>query len=64
MAEGKHPPPATAPDSGGLRVFPHELRAGDRVTVAGTDWEVAGTPSAYLKGKMLTVRLRKPGTRP
>jgi hypothetical protein len=48
-------------DSDGLRVFPHELRAGDRMTVGGTEWEVAATPSGYLKGKMVTVRLRKPG---
>jgi hypothetical protein len=31
------------------------------VTVGGTEWEVAGTPTGYLKGKMVTVKLRKPG---
>jgi hypothetical protein len=61
MAKEKRRPPATAPDTDGLRVFPHELRTGDRVNVGGTEWEVAGTPSGYLKGKMVTVRLRKPG---
>jgi hypothetical protein len=61
MARAKRPRPSTTADTDGLRVFPHELRAGDRVTVAGTAWEVAATPTGHLKGKMLTVRLRKPG---
>jgi hypothetical protein len=50
------PPPANE-----LRVFPHELRPGDRVTVNGQEWEVAAAPAVYLQGKMQTVRLRKPG---
>jgi hypothetical protein len=61
MAKEKRRPPAAAPDTDGLRVFPHELRAGDRVTVGGTEWEVAATPTGYLKGKMVIVKLRKPG---
>ena len=45
-----------------LRVFPFELRPGDRVTLAdGREWEVAALPSGYQKGKMVTVRLRKLG---
>jgi hypothetical protein len=47
-----------------LRVFPFELRPGDRVTLAdGCEWEVVALPSGYQKGKMATVRLRKPGSR-
>jgi hypothetical protein len=61
MGKAQRPQPPATSISDELRVFPHELRAGDRVTVAGTEWEVAATPTAYLKGKMLTVRLRKPG---
>jgi hypothetical protein len=61
MAKAKRPRPSTAADADGLRVFPHELGIGDRVTVGGTEWEVAATPTGYLKGKMVTVRLRKPG---
>jgi hypothetical protein len=49
-------------DTDGLRVFPHELRAGDRVRLAdGREWAVAGPPETYQGGKMVRVRLRKPG---
>jgi hypothetical protein len=61
MAKEKRPRPSTAADTDGLRVFPHELRAGDHVTVGGTEWEVVATPTGYLKGKMVIVKLRKPG---
>jgi hypothetical protein len=47
-----------------LRVFPHELRAGDRVTVGGTEWEVAATPSGYLKGRWSPSGSGSPGSRP
>ena len=61
MGKAKRPQPPATPISDGLRVFPHELRTGDRVSVGGTEWEVTATPSGYLKGKMVTVRLQKPG---
>jgi hypothetical protein len=51
MAKEKRPRPSTTADTDGLRVFPHEFRAGDRVTVGGTEWEVAATPSGYLKSR-------------
>jgi hypothetical protein len=51
---------ARAPDE--VRVFPFELRPGDRWTdPTGRDWEVTGRPSAYRQGKMIAVRLQKPG---
>jgi hypothetical protein len=54
--------PAPEAPSEELRVFPFELRPGDRVTLAdGREWEVAALPSGYQKGKMVTVRLRRLG---
>jgi hypothetical protein len=45
-----------------MRVFPFELRAGDRVVdPEGRDWEVTGRPAAYRQGKMVAVRLQKLG---
>jgi hypothetical protein len=53
-------PAATPADE--LRVFPFELRAGDPVTdPEGREWEVTGRPAAYRQGKMVAVRLQKPG---
>jgi hypothetical protein len=53
-------PGKTPPDE--LRVFPFELRAGDRVTdPEGREWELTGRPAAYRQGKMVSVRLQKPG---
>jgi hypothetical protein len=53
-------PSKTPPDE--LRVFPFELRAGDRwIDPEGREWEVAGRPAAYRQGKMISVRLQKPG---
>jgi hypothetical protein len=54
--QGKKAPEAQ-PDV--LRVFPLELRPGDRVKDG--EWEVAALPTSYQKGKMVTVRLQKPG---
>ena len=42
-------------------MFPFELRAGDLVNVDGQEWEVAGHPAGYRQGKMVEVRLQKPG---
>jgi hypothetical protein len=47
---------------GVLRVFPHELRPGDRVLDDEPhEWEVVALPAAYRKGKILAVRMQKPG---
>jgi hypothetical protein len=49
-----------APDE--VRVFPFELRSGDRWTYPeGREREVTGRPTAYKQGKMTSVRLQKPG---
>jgi hypothetical protein len=53
------PAPNAPPEE--LRLFPFELRPGDLVNVGGRQWEVAGHPAVYRQGKMLEVRLRKPG---
>ena len=45
MTKAKRPQPPATPTSDRLRVFPHELRTGDRVSVGGTEWEVAATPT-------------------
>jgi hypothetical protein len=37
MAKAKRQQPPATPTSDRLRVFPHEFRTGDRVTVGGTD---------------------------
>jgi hypothetical protein len=45
-----------------LHVFTFGLRPGDRVTRAdGDEWDVADPPETYQGGKMVRVRLRKPG---
>jgi hypothetical protein len=44
-----------------LRVFPFELHLGDLVNVDGREWQVAGRPAGYRQGKLVQVRLRKPG---
>ena len=54
------PAPEAQPDEQ-LRVFPFELRAGDLVTVDEREWEVAGRPAGYRQGKLVEVRLQKPG---
>lgn len=43
------------------RVLAFQLRPGDRVAVAGQEWEVAERPETYQGGKMVRVRFRKPG---
>jgi hypothetical protein len=53
--------PEARPDE--LRVFPFELPPGDLVNVDGREWEVAGHPAVYRQGKMIEVRLHKPGDR-
>jgi hypothetical protein len=59
------PPSSPSPDSTPpyeLRIFPFELHAGDRLTDReGGEWEVTGRPAAYRQGKMVSVRLQKPG---
>jgi hypothetical protein len=59
MARRKRPKPEAQPDE--LRVFPFELRAGDLVNADGREWQVVGHPSVYRQGKMVEVRLQKPG---
>ena len=54
------PAPVAQPDEQ-LRVFPFELRPGDLVNVDSREWEVAGHPAGYRQGKMIEVRLQKPG---
>jgi hypothetical protein len=44
-----------------LRVFPFELRPGDLVNAHGIEWQVASHPTLYRLGKMVEVRLQKPG---
>jgi hypothetical protein len=44
-----------------LRLFPHELRPGDLVNVHGVDWQASSHPAVYRMGKMVEVRLHKPG---
>jgi hypothetical protein len=40
-----------------LRVFPFELRAGDRWTdPEGREWQVTGRPAAYRQGQLIAVR--------
>jgi hypothetical protein len=54
---------ALAPDAPpkALSVFPFELHRGDLVNVEGGEWEVAGRPAGYRQGKLVEVRLQKPG---
>jgi PAS domain S-box-containing protein len=50
------------PPADELRVFPFELRTGDRVTdPEGREWEVTGRRASYRQGKMVSVQLQKPG---
>jgi hypothetical protein len=45
-----------------LHVFTFGLRPGDRITRADArEWEVADPPETYQGGKMVRVRLRRPG---
>jgi hypothetical protein len=53
--------PAPEAPSEELSLFPFELRPGDLVNVDGREWQVAGHPAVYRQGKMIEVRLRKPG---
>jgi hypothetical protein len=53
--------PAPDPQPEELRVFPFELRPGDLVNVHGIEWQVASHPTVYRLGKMVEVRLQKPG---
>jgi hypothetical protein len=59
---GRPVPKARPADAGQtLQLFPHELRPGDRLMIGDQAWEVADNPASYRMGKMLEVRLHKPG---
>jgi hypothetical protein len=46
-------------DQGGLSLFPHQLRTGDRYTDAsGKVWLVAGSPTGLRHGTVMVVRFR------
>jgi hypothetical protein len=61
-ARAKPAPNAPGADAAPLTVLPHQLRAGDRVLdEPGHDWEIIGHPSAYRQGKMVAVKMQKPG---
>jgi hypothetical protein len=59
---GRPAPQAGAAATGQtLELFPHELRPGDRLMIGDQAWEVADNPASYRMGKMLEVRLHRPG---
>jgi hypothetical protein len=54
--------PATRLESqptGIIEVLPHELQAGDRLTEATGNWEVASRPHPIIGGKTVHVTVRK-----
>jgi hypothetical protein len=66
MARARRSKPGKQPASSGqIRVFPHELRPGDRVVLEdGQQWEVADHPEVFKQGKAQRVNLRRPGDEP
>jgi hypothetical protein len=52
-----------SPSPGGqLRVFPHQIHPGDRLTDGeGREWEVTDHPAPYRQGKLVEVRMHAPG---
>ena len=51
-----------SPSSQELLVFPHELHPGDRVLDDEPhEWQVVAHPTGYRQGKMIVVRMQKPG---
>jgi hypothetical protein len=46
------------PSDAGLEVYPHELRAGDRVTDEAREWELLGHPSKVVGANDFTATMR------
>ena len=59
--EQAKPPAGQRPDPGAASVLPMDLQVGDRFTDHGFEWEVLTRPAHMHGGKMLRVRIRRPG---
>ena len=59
--KGKTLSQPAAQNAGTLSLLPMEIQIGDRFTDESFEWEVVTHPAAFLGGKSLRARIRRPG---